>query len=87
MSYSYNYIESVLKVDDICYITQNNIFYHIILMFAVGLTILAMSKIIMNYVVGCANDCNVKIYCQDTGSIHLNYGDVDKTVKIYKHIN
>ena len=43
-----------------------------------------MSKNIMNCVFDCANDCNVKIYYQDTGSIHLNYDDVDKIVNRYK---
>ena len=36
----------------------------------------------MNKVFSCAGDCDVKIY-QDTGSIHSNYGDVDKVVKRY----
>ena len=38
----------------------------------------------MNSVFDCSNDCNVKIYYQDTDSIHLNYDDVDKVVKRYK---
>ena len=38
----------------------------------------------MNCISDCANDCNVKIYYQDTDSIHSNYGDVDKTVETYK---
>ena len=32
----------------------------------------------MNKVFGCAGDCDIKIHYQDTGSIHLNYGGVDK---------
>ena len=43
-----------------------------------------MSKRIMNKVFSCADDCGVKIYYQGTDSIHLNYDDVDKTVKRYK---
>ena len=31
-----------------------------------------------------SNDCGVKIYYQDTDSIHLNYDDVDKIVNRYK---
>ena len=38
----------------------------------------------MNKVFSCANDCGVKIYYQDTDSIHLNYDDVDTVVKRYK---
>ena len=37
-----------------------------------------MSNIIMNEVFSCADDCDIKICYQDTDSIHLNYGDVDK---------
>ena len=43
-----------------------------------------MSKLIMNKVFSCADDCEIKIYYQDTGSIHLNYDDVDTVVKRYK---
>ena len=43
-----------------------------------------MSKRIMNRVFGSAPDIGVKIYYQDTDSIHLNYEDVDKVVKRYK---
>ena len=35
----------------------------------------------MNKVFSCADDCGVKIYYQDTDSIHLNYKDVHKVVK------
>ena len=38
----------------------------------------------MNKVFSCADDLNIKIYYQDTDSIHLNYDDVDKVVKRYK---
>ena len=37
----------------------------------------------MNKIFSCADDCGVKIYYQDTDSIHLNYGDVDKTENRY----
>ena len=43
-----------------------------------------MSKRIMNKVFSCADDCEIKIYYQDTDSIHLNYDDVPKVVKRYK---
>ena len=49
-----------------------------------GVGILSMSKRIMNKVFSCADDCDIKIYYQDTDSIHLNYDDVDKIVDRYK---
>ena len=42
-----------------------------------------MSKRIMNKGFSCAYDLNIKMYYQDTGSIHLSYGDVDKVVGGY----
>ena len=38
----------------------------------------------MNKMFSCADDCEMEIYYQGTGSIHLNYDDVPKVVKIYK---
>ena len=49
-----------------------------------GVEILSMSKRIMNKVFNCADDLNIKIYYQDTDSIHMNYDDVDKLCKYYK---
>ena len=49
-----------------------------------GVEILSMSKRIMNKVFDASNDCGVKIYYQDTDSIHLNYDDVNKVVDRYK---
>ena len=49
-----------------------------------GVEILSMSKRIMNKVFSCADNIGVRIYYQDTDSIHLNYDDVDKVVKRYK---
>ena len=43
-----------------------------------------MSKRITNKVFSCADDLNIKLYYQDTDSIHLNYEDVDKIVERYK---
>ena len=45
-----------------------------------------MPNMIMNKVFNGANDCNVKIYYQDTGSTHLNYDDVEPTLYIYIYI-
>ena len=38
----------------------------------------------MNKVSNCADDCDMKIYYQDTDSIHLNYDGADTVVKRYK---
>ena len=46
-----------------------------------------MTKRIMNKVLSCADDCNIKIYYQDADSVHLNYDDVDKIVEIYMQTN
>jgi len=43
---------------------------------AVGVEILSMSKRIMNEVICLAEDENLKIYYQDTDSIHIGYDDV-----------
>ena len=43
-----------------------------------------MSKRIMNKVFSCADDCDIKVYYQDTDSIHLKYDDVNKVVKRYE---
>ena len=43
-----------------------------------------MSNKMMNKVFGCADDCDIKIYYQDTDSIHSNYEDVDKIENGYK---
>ena len=50
-----------------------------------GVEILSMSKRIMNKVFNCADDLNIKIYYQDTDSIHMNYDDVPRLCKYYKH--
>ena len=49
-----------------------------------GVGILSMSTKIMNQVFDVSNDCGVKVYYQDTDSIHVYSDDVDKNVKIYK---
>ena len=46
-----------------------------------GVETLSMPKGIMNNVFDVSNDCGVKIYSQDAGSIRLNYDGVDKFVK------
>ena len=65
-------------------ILNSHQFYHLAIMFIVEFEILSMSKHIMHCVFDCANDCNVNIYYQDTGRIHINHDDVGKNVKIYR---
>ena len=48
-----------------------------------GVEILSMSKRIMNKVFSCADDLGIKIYYQDTDSIHLNYDEVPNIVEQY----
>ena len=49
-----------------------------------GVGISSMSKRIMNKVFDVSNDCGVKVYYQDTDSIHLIYDGVYEIVKRYK---
>lgn len=51
----------------------------------IGVSILSMSKRIMNEVFNIANDNNFPIYYTDTDSIHCNYNDIDKIGDIYKN--
>jgi hypothetical protein len=84
ISYNYNYIDSVIEVNGKFYIKKvKSILSHYNYVHC-GVEILSMSKRIMNKVFSSASDIDVKIYYQDTDSIHLNYEDVDKVVKRYK---
>lgn len=49
-----------------------------------GAEILSMSKRIMNEVICSAEDNNLKIYYQDTDSIHINDEDISKLKDIYE---
>jgi len=50
----------------------------------VGSEILSYSKRIMNEVMTIAQDNNIKIYYQDTDSMHIQENGVDKLVKLFK---
>ena len=84
MSYNYSYIGSVLKVGDRYYIKKVKSFLLHYNYVHYGVEILHMSNTIMDCVFDSANHCGVKIYYQDTYSIHLKYDDVDKDVKYIK---
>ena len=83
-SYNYNYIDSVIEVNVRFYIKKGKSILSHFNYVHCGVEILNMSKIIMNKVFSCADDCAIKIYYQDTDSIHLNYEDVDRIEHIYK---
>ena len=84
ISLNYNYIDSVLEVNGRYYIKKvKSVMSHFNYVHC-GVEILSMSKRIMNKVFNCADDLNIKIYYQDTDSIHMNYDDVDKLCKYYK---
>ena len=84
ISYSYNYIDSVIEVSCNFYIKKvKPILSHYEYVHC-GVEILSMSKRIMNKVFSCADDCDIQVYYQDTDSNHLNYDDVPKIVDGYK---
>ena len=85
MSLIHNNIDSVAEVSHPYYIKRvASVMPHLEYVHC-GVEILSMSKQFMNKVCSCATGCGVKVYYQDTDSIHLNYDDVDKHVKQYKH--
>ena len=49
----------------------------------VGCMVLSYSKRIMNEVMDIANDAQIKIYYQDTDSMHLKREDLDQLIKLY----
>ena len=53
---------------------------------SVGVEILSMSKRIMNEVMCLGEDLNLKMYYQDTDSIHINYDDIDVLKKEFKKV-
>ena len=84
VSYNYNYIDSVLEVKGRYYVKRVKSVMEHFNYVQCGVEILSMSKRIMNKVFDASNDCGVKIYYQDTDSIHINYDDVNKVVDRYK---
>ena len=82
VNYNYNSIQSSIPVGNRYYIKKiksivNNFNY-----VHCGVEILSMSKRIMNEVMTLAEDEGLKIWYQDTDSIHINYEDVDILEKI-----
>ena len=84
MALNYTYIDSVLEVNGRYYIKKvKSVMSHYNYVHA-GVEMFSISKRIMNKVFEVANNCGVKMYYQDTDSIHLNDDDVDKIVERYK---
>jgi hypothetical protein len=86
--YVYNHYNLVKKIDHISK-KQNKIVvsnyddgYNLS---HVGVMVLSYSKRIMNEPMSLANDNDIPIYYQDTDSMHMNDGDVDKLTKLYKN--
>ena len=70
ISYNYSYIVSVIEVNGKSYIKKvKSILSHFHYVHC-GVEILSMSERIMNKVFSCADDCAIKVYYRDTGSIH-----------------
>ena len=81
MSYNYNYIDYVLEVKGRYHVNKfKSILSHLNYVHC-GVEILSMSKRIMNKVVSCADENNIKVYYRDTDIIHFNYDDVDKVAE------
>ena len=59
ITYNYNYVDSVIEVNGICYIKESPILSHCNYV-PCGVEILSMSKLIMDQVFSCADDCGVK---------------------------
>jgi len=86
--YKYNKIKSVKRINNSNkFIVEEyvNIVDHYT-MPQVGSEILSMSKRIMNEVMCLAEDNGIKIYYQDTDSMHIKEEDVDKLASLYKNM-
>jgi hypothetical protein len=77
LSYNHNHIKSYVKLSDgkYCYKVQKPINEHFN-MAHLGVQVLSMSKRIMNEVMCLAEDLNIKIYYQDTDSMHIDKSKV-----------
>lgn len=81
----YNNIEEGFKICDNKYFIKVNKGINDHFNFAhVGCEILSMSKRIMNEVMCLAEDNNLKIYYQDTDSMHIDYDDVNTLGDLFK---
>ena len=80
-SYNYNCIDSVIEVNCKFHIKKAKSILSNFKYVHCDVERLKISRIIMNKVFSCADDCGIKVYYQDTDSIHLKYDGVDKECK------
>lgn len=85
-TYIYNYFNCIKEIEELnnkqSIVKIDNIddSYNLAL---VGVMILSMSKRIMNEVMDIANDNDIKVYYQDTDSMHLEDKDIKKLEELY----
>lgn len=80
----YEMIKEVTPVDDIYLIKKHKSILDHFNNAPCGVEVLSMSKRIMNEVMCTAEDNNLKIYYQDTDSMHIQSEDVVKLSSLYK---
>ena len=86
INYNYNFIQSCIKVGDRYYVKKIKCILNHYNYVQCGVEILSMSKRIMNEVMCLAEDLDLKIYYQDTDSMHINYEEVDTLAAEFKNI-
>ena len=86
INYNYNFIQSCIKVGDRYYVKKIKSILNHYNYVQCGVEILSMSKRIMNEVMCLAEDLDLKIYYQDTDSMHINYEEVDTLAAEFKNI-
>jgi hypothetical protein len=86
INYNYNFIQSCIKVGDRYYVKKIKSILNHYNYVQCGVEILSMSKRIMNEVMCLAEDLDLKIYYQDTDSMHINYEEVDILAKEFSNM-
>jgi hypothetical protein len=76
--HNYNHIVEYTKINDnlFCYKIKKSILEHFSRVH-IGVNVLSMSKRIMNRVMCLAEDNDIKIYYQDTDSMHMEHNKID----------
>ena len=80
---NFNCIKEIIELNDFQTIVKIDTIDDSYNLSIVGVMILSMSKRIMNEVMGIANDNNIKVYYQDTDSMHLEDKDIKKLEDLY----
>lgn len=86
INYHYNSIKQLTKIGKNKYLSElyNDLSDHFNYCH-IGSEILSMSKRIMNEVMCLCEDNNIKIYYQDTDSMHIEYDEVEKLGILFKN--